>query len=234
MARSKLDVESIGWHEQIREDVSISGSLTITGSIKTQNDISFIDKAGTFPTNTPGFFWDLNNDEARIYAKQPASDQIDFVFKLSDNNNSVDRYMFWIDDYRGGSYDRYPLVMHGQGVFFQSTETSEGVPNVGNSRARFDSNGRLAFNCQNQTDPSLLLNHAHIYSKLDGGTAEMYVRDSDGNVTKISPHNSKGEWEYFSRNTETGKVVKINMEKMIRKLEEITGESFMEEWVEKV
>ena len=230
--RNKIDVEQIGWNEQIKENISISGSLTITGSIKTQNDISFVDNAGTFPTNTPGFFWDLNNDEARIYAKQPASDQIDFVFKLSDNNNSVDRYMFWIDDYRGGSYDRYPLVMHGQGVFFQSTETSEGVPNVGNSRARFDSNGRLAFNCQNQTDPSLLLNHAHIYSKLDGGTAEMYVRDSDGNVTKISPHNSKGEWEYFSRNTETGKVVRVNMEKMIRKLEEITGESFMEEWYE--
>ena len=215
-------------------ETTIEGTVTVTGSIKTKNDISFVDKDGTFPTNTPGFFWDLNNDEARIYAKQPASDQIDFVFKLSDNNNSVDRYMFWIDDYRGGSYDRYPLVMHGQGVFFQSTETSEGVPDVGNSRARFDSNGRLAFNCQNQTDPSLLLNHAHIYSKLDSGTAEMFVRDSDGNVTKISPHNSKGEWEYFSRNTETGKVVKINMEKMIRKLEEITGESFIEEWVEKV
>ena len=36
----------------------------------------------------------------------------------------------------------------------------------------------------------------------------------------------------FSRNTKTGKVVRVNMEKMIRKLEEITGESFMEEWYE--
>ena len=212
--------------------VDITGSLSVTGSIYTSNNISFVDKNGTFPTNAAGFFWALNNDEARIYAKQPASDEIDFVFKLSDNNNSVDRYLFWIDDYRGGSYDRFPLMMHGEGVFFQMTQTSEGVPNVATSRARFDSSGRLAFNCQNQTDPSLLLNHAHIYSKLDSGTAEMFVRDSDGNVTKISPHNSKGEWEYFSRNTETGKVVRVNMEKMIRKLEEITGESFMEEWYE--
>lgn len=216
-------------------DLIVSGNYYVEGTITTTNDISFQDNGGTFPTNTAGFFWDLNNDEARIYAKQPASDQIDFVFKLSDNNNSVDRFVYWIDDYRGGSYDRYPLVMHGQGVFFQSPESSEGVPDIGNSKARFDSQGRLAFNCQNQTDPTgspPLQNHAHIYSKLDSGTAEMFVQDSDGNVTKISPHNPEGEWEYFSRNTVTGKVVRVNMEKMIRKLEEITGESFMEEWYE--
>ena len=60
----------------------------------------------------------------------------------------------------------------------------------------------------------------------------MFVRDESGNVTQISPHNPEGEWQYFSRNTKTGKVVRVNMEKMIRKLEEITGESFMEEWYE--
>ena len=93
----------------------------------------------------------------------------------------------------------------------------------------------LALNCQNTVDPTgspPLLNHAHIYSKLTGGTAEVFVQDSDGNVTQISPHNPEGEWHYFSRNTRTGKVVRVNMEKMIRKLEEITGESFMEEWYE--
>ena len=124
--------------------VDITGSLSVTGSIYTSNNISFVDKNGTFPTNTAGFFWALNNDEARIYAKQPASDQIDFVFKLSDNNNSVDRYLFWIDDYRGGSYDRYPLVMHGGNVLFHMTETSEGVPDTGTSKVRIDSSGRMA------------------------------------------------------------------------------------------
>ena len=95
----------------------------------------------------------------------------------------------------------------------------------------------LALNCAGTTDPTgspPLLNHAHIYSKLTGGTAEVFVQDSDGNVTQISPHNPEGEWHYFSRNTRTGKVVRVNMEKMIRKLEEITGESFMEEWYEDI
>ena len=90
--------------------------------------------------------------------------------------------------------------------------------------------GRLAL--KRTSDPDTLVDHAHIYSKLDVGTAEMFVRDSAGNVTKISPHNPEGEWEYFSRNAHTGKVVRVNMEKMIKKLEQITGESFMEEWYE--
>ena len=98
--------------------------------------------------------------------------------------------------------------------------------------------GTLALNCYQEddttskTDPSTLTGHAHIYSKLVTGHAEVFVRDSNGNVTQISPHTPEGEWQYFSRNTRTGKVVRVNMERMIRKLEEITGESFMEEWYE--
>ena len=133
---TQMKIDSLG-------NIAVANDMFVSGNLKTENNISFVDENGTFPTNTAGFFWDLNNDEARIYAKQPASDQIDFVFKLSDNNNSVDRYLFWIDDYRGGSYDRYPLMMHGEGVFFQMTQTSEGVPNVATSRARIDSQGRL-------------------------------------------------------------------------------------------
>lgn len=83
-------------------------------------------------------------------------------------------------------------------------------------------------------DPSNSAGSAHVYTKDVGGSAEVFVRDEAGNVTQISPHNPEGEWQYFSRNTITGKVVKINMEKMIRKLEEITGESFMEEWYEDI
>jgi hypothetical protein len=100
--------------------------------------------------------------------------------------------------------------------------------------------GYLALNCyqpgttNSKGDPNLFVGHAHIYSKLVSGHAEMFVKSSSGDVTQISPHNEQGEWQYFSRNTRTGKVVRVNMEKMIRKLEEITGESFMEEWYEDI
>ena len=92
--------------------------------------------------------------------------------------------------------------------------------------------GRLAFKSDGTTDPVTLANHAHIYAKDVASSAEVFVRDEAGNITQISPHTPEGEWQYFSRNTRTGKVVRVNMEKMIRKLEEFTGESFMEEWYE--
>jgi hypothetical protein len=93
-----------------------------------------------------------------------------------------------------------------------------------------DISGALALNRIN-SDPSTVNNHAHIYSKDVASNAEVFVRDESGNVTQISPHNTEGDWVYYSQNVKTGKRVKINMEKMIKKLEEITGETFFEEYV---
>ena len=218
------------YSSKIFSNVQATGNLLVGGTITTTNNISFQDNGGTFPTNAAGFFWDLNNDEARIYAKQPASDQIDLVFKLSDNNNNVDRFVWWVDDYRGSSHDRFPLVMHGSEALFHMEQGGEGVPDTASAKVKINNSGHIAMKAT--TDPGTSSNYAHVYAKDDGGSAEVYVKDEAGNVTKISPHNDVGEWEYFSKNTVTGRVVKINMEKMVRKLEEITGESFMEEYFE--
>ena len=78
------------------------------------------------------------------------------------------------------------------------------------------------------SDPTVIADKVQFYAKDDGGSAEAYVQDEAGNVTKLSPHNEEGDWEYFSRNTRTGKTVRINMEKVVRKLEELTGETFIE------
>lgn len=76
-------------------------------------------------------------------------------------------------------------------------------------------------------DPTAESNAAQMYAK----SGEMFVQDASGNQTQISPHNDAGEWEYYSKNAKTGKTVKVNMEKMIKKLEEITGETFFETFV---
>ena len=78
------------------------------------------------------------------------------------------------------------------------------------------------------SDPSGVTNRASIYAKDVSSSAEVFVRDEAGNVTQISPHNTEGEWTYYSENSITGKRFKVNMEKMIRRLEEITGEDFIE------
>jgi hypothetical protein len=77
------------------------------------------------------------------------------------------------------------------------------------------------------SDPTTVANTAHIYAKDESASAEVYVRDEAGNVTKISPHNAQGEWEYYSRNTKTGKIVRVNMEEMIRDLEQLTGKTYI-------
>jgi len=77
-------------------------------------------------------------------------------------------------------------------------------------------------------DPSGTTDIAHIYAKDESSSAEVFVRDEAGNVTKISPHNEKGEWEYFSRNTKTGKTVRVNMEEMIRDIEKLTGKTYIQ------
>ena len=77
------------------------------------------------------------------------------------------------------------------------------------------------------SDPSTVANKAHIYAKDESSSAEVFVRDEAGNVTKISPHNDEGEWEYYSRNTKTGKTVRVNMEEMIRDIEKLTGKSYI-------
>ena len=75
--------------------------------------------------------------------------------------------------------------------------------------------------------PSAVADHGFIYVKDDSG-AEVFVLDGADNETKISPHNDKGEWEYYSRNSTTGKTVRINMEAMIRDLEKFTGSKYIE------
>tara|TARA_B100001094_G_scaffold277569_1_gene286518 strand:- start:15935 stop:19051 length:3117 start_codon:yes stop_codon:yes gene_type:complete len=77
------------------------------------------------------------------------------------------------------------------------------------------------------SDPGGSAGYAKIYAKDESSSAEMFVQDEAGNVTKISPHNEEGEWEYYSRNTKTGKTVRVNMEEMIRDIEKLTGKSYI-------
>ena len=75
--------------------------------------------------------------------------------------------------------------------------------------------------------PTATATTASIWAIGDGAATEVKVVDSAGNVTQISPHNPEGEWVFYSENVQTGKRVYINMEKFIRRMEQITGEKFI-------
>lgn len=72
-----------------------------------------------------------------------------------------------------------------------------------------------------------------LYAKDNGGSSEMWVMDEAGNDTQISPHDPEtGDWIFYSKNVKTGRVVRVNMEKLVAKIEEVTGENFMDVWYE--
>lgn len=100
-------------------------SATFSGNVTLGNaaDLVFVDLAGIYPTSGKGFDWTLNNDGARIYAIQPSSDSIDLVFKLRDNATTNDRFVFWVDEWQGPAYDKYPLIISG-GTQFDLKDSS--------------------------------------------------------------------------------------------------------------
>jgi len=76
--------------------------------------------------------------------------------------------------------------------------------------------------------PSASAGHSGVYSS--GG--ELFAMDAAGNSTQLSPHDTAtGEWIFYSKNTKTGRIVRVDMERLVRKIEELTGEQFlMESW----
>jgi len=258
MPRKKLDVDQIGWSEQIEEDVSISGSFTVTGSIIisglgtdsnvmlvgsnnniTSSNTLFIDEVNGrvgMNTSTPQEQFHIHGNNATLrLGNGNNSGEHSVKLELSEQADSSGNMNYGFSVGYNGSSNDFEIRRYQNGT----TGTNVMTINRSSDVATFSNDVRisnhLALNCDGTTDPSgtpPLVNHAHIYSKLVSGHAEIFVQDSNGNVTQISPHTPEGEWQYFSKNTKTGKVVRINMEKMIRKLEEITGESFMEEWYE--
>mgnify|MGYP003647237621 CR=1 FL=1 len=86
------------------------------------------------------------------------------------------------------------------------------------------------FAIKNGTAPTVQgADQAYLYAKDDASESHIYTMDEGGNETKLGPHNENNEWEFYSRNVKTGKVMRVNMERMIRKLEEFTGDTFIEE-----
>jgi hypothetical protein len=116
-------------------------------------------------------------------------------------------------------------------IFNDNLRTSKSIALYGasvTSASVGDAAGVLAV--KNGTAPTVQgADQAYLYAKDDTSESHIYTMDEGGNETKLGPHNEDGEWEFYSRNVKTGKVMRVNMERMIKKLEEFTGEKFIEE-----
>ena len=129
-----------------------------------------------------------------------------------------------VPDFGGGPgtmTNYYGFYIHDTG----NNATNEyGFYDTTNSLSRFG-----AVQLDNQAgDPTHGANKSFIYAKDEPSSSEVFVKDEAGNVTKISPHNTAGEWEYYSVNKNTGKTVRVNMERMIKDIEGLTGNTYIE------
>jgi hypothetical protein len=108
--------------------------------------------------------------------------------------------------------------------------TSVGNVSIGGTSDRATTVGTKALNIFNGTAPvGTLTNGISIYSS----SGEAYVMDAAGNATLFSPHDAEtNEWIFKSKHTPTGKVLKIDVEKMLRFINDHFGLDAIHEFTE--
>ena len=103
-----------------------SYQLRIDGPTYQNGSLTFstVDHAATnstthlaFPAATDGFY---------IITQQLQSDQMEVLFRMRDNITG-DFFKIWFDDYRGSTYDRYPLMVSGERVFLVNNAGAVGI-----------------------------------------------------------------------------------------------------------
>jgi hypothetical protein len=124
----------------------------------------------------------------------------------------------------------YAMIFHTNGGE-RARITSGGNLNFGNSSAdRATTAGTAVINIFNGTAPvGTLANGISLYSS----SGEAYVMDAAGNATLFSPHDSEtNEWIFKSKHTPSGKVLKIDVEKMLRFINDHFGLDAIHEFTE--
>lgn len=138
-----------------------------------------------------------------------------------------------------GTGGLYMIVSQAGWLGFQTSGTTRMIINsvgdllFGTAVSPGGTHGKVMLFADNTGDPTTPTNTAGIYAKDVSGTVEMFAIDEANNATQISPHDPlTGEWVYYSKNLKTGVVKKVNMERLIKAIEGLTGETFLEEWVD--
>jgi hypothetical protein len=108
--------------------------------------------------------------------------------------------------------------------------TSAGNVSIGGTANRATTVGTAALNIFNGTAPvGTLANGISLYSS----SGEAYVMDAAGNATLFSPHDAEtNEWIFKSKHTPTGKVLKIDVERLLRFVNDHFGLDAVQEFIE--
>ena len=137
----------------------------------------------------------------------------------------------------GENYGYYSAVSSGTSkwAFFGAGTAQSylgGTLKIGGTAARATTAGTNSLDIFNGTAPAgTLTNGITLYST----AGELHVIDAAGNDSLLSPHDKNdNSWIYYSKNTVTGKVLRVDMERLMRALDKSLGGGFITEYTEEV
>lgn len=134
--------------------------------------------------------------------------------------NVTNHYANYIADYSNTNGARMVDITNLYGLYIEKLRG--GINNYGIVLAGDGAGADIVFGPNKNTS---------IYSN----SGELFAKDGLGNVTQISPHDPEtGEWIFYSRNVKTGKVMRVDMERLVKAVEKLTGERFMIETMGKI
>jgi len=94
---------------------------------------------------------------------------------------------------------------------------SNGDVNIGTSVSPTGTSGKVLSFGDNVGNPIMGANVAGIFGRDVASTVHMFVIDEADNATQISPHDpDTGEWIFYSENKQTGKRVRVDLERFFR------------------
>jgi hypothetical protein len=179
-----------------------------------------------FDVSTKGAFWSGSGVDAGVLGNAYFSTGFDFKYKTT---AAATRY-----DQLSGAHAWYtaPSGTAGNAISFTQALTLTAAPNLklGGTADRATTAGTNHLDIFNGTAPvGTLANGISLYS--DAG--EAYVMDAAGNATLFSPHDAEtNEWIFRSKHTPTGKVLKIDVERLLRFVNDHFGLDAVEEFIE--
>jgi len=104
--------------------------------------------------------------------------------------------------------------------------------NVGIGTTGFGTNAAGVLGIGNGTAPtSSPADMVQLYAKDVTNSSELFVLDEAGNEKQLSPHDPiTGEWIFYSRNVTTGRELRVEMEQLVKYLDERFGTNFVQEF----
>jgi hypothetical protein len=220
---------------------SPSAKLSVDGSVIFNESGADVDFRVESDTNTHALFVQGSDGNVGIGTSSPRG-QIDVRNASGTSGLIVTRGATTASPSIGLKCDSTKSFVESYGELVLSTDVLSGTPvervrvttvgnvSIGGTADRATTVGTKALNIFDGTAPvGTLANGVSFYS----ASGEANVMDAAGNATLLSPHDSEtNEWIFRSKHTPTGKVLRIDVERLLRFVNDHFGLDAVKEFVE--